>query len=238
MDFIKQLVCFHRKATGNLTPNATAIYLYLFMENNDCGWEEWFEVSDYWMCKATGIKRRETIVAALNLLKQRGLIDFQRGTQRNRPSKYKIQPLFNSAKTVLKDSSKDSVEHSAKTVSRDSSKDGFLLSNQNLKVKEKERGRKTRTQFIPPTIDEVNEYVLEKGLHVSAKKFWDYYDAGGWKDAKGNAVKNWKQKILTWEAHEPKKELSTKQYTGNPQNPQSDIDRAIEFFENREEGTA
>jgi len=42
-----------------------------------------------------------------------------------------------------------------------------------------------------------------------------------------------------WKSIYPlKQNLSTKQSTGNPHNPQSDIDRAIEFFENREEGTA
>lgn len=42
-----------------------------------------------------------------------------------------------------------------------------------------------------------------------------------------------------WKSIYPlKQKLSTKQSTGNPHNPQNDIDRAIEFFENREEGTA
>lgn len=50
--------------------------------------------------------------------------------------------------------------------------------------------------FTPPTIDEVKQYFSEKGYtECSAIKAWDYYDAGNWKDAKGQQVKNWKQKM-------------------------------------------
>ena len=238
MDFIRQLVCFHRKATGNLTPNAIAIYLYLFMENNDCGWADWFEASDYWMGQAVGIKRRETIIAALNLLKQRGFVDFQRGTQRNKPSRYKLLPLFNSAKDSAKPSAKDSAKPSAKTVPKDSAKDVFLPYNQNLKDKGKERGdarARANPKTTPPTLDDVNDYVMERHLHVSARKFYDYYEAGDWKDAKGNPIRNWKQKLLTWEAHEPKGNLCTNKSqvihrTQAEENLEA-ADRAIAFFE-------
>ena len=57
--------------------------------------------------------------------------------------------------------------------------------------------------FIPPTLEEVNAYILERGINnVSAKAFYDYYEAGDWHDAKGNKVKSWKQKLLTWARHE------------------------------------
>ena len=57
--------------------------------------------------------------------------------------------------------------------------------------------------FIPPTLEEVNDYILERGIHnVSAKAFYDYYEAGDWHDAKGNKVKSWKQMLLTWARHE------------------------------------
>lgn len=58
---------------------------------------------------------------------------------------------------------------------------------------------KKRTIFTPPTLEEVQAYVEERGSNVDAQKFFDYYTVGNWKDAKGNAVKNWKQKLLTWE---------------------------------------
>jgi hypothetical protein len=62
--------------------------------------------------------------------------------------------------------------------------------------------KKPKKKFIPPTLEEVRAYILEKRLNVDAQKFFDYYDAGDWHDAKGKAVKNWKQKCLTWDRHD------------------------------------
>jgi len=51
-----------------------------------------------------------------------------------------------------------------------------------------------------PTLQDIQDYCKERNNNVDAKKFFDYYSAGDWKDAKGNQVKNWKQKLLTWES--------------------------------------
>lgn len=63
----------------------------------------------------------------------------------------------------------------------------------------KENKKESNPRFKPPTLDEVTAYVEERGSGVDPRKFFEYFDVGGWKDAKGNAVKNWKQKLLTWE---------------------------------------
>lgn len=55
-----------------------------------------------------------------------------------------------------------------------------------------------RKKFIAPTLEEINQYILEKKLKVNGKQFYDYFEEGCWKDSKGNQVKNWKQKLLTW----------------------------------------
>lgn len=58
---------------------------------------------------------------------------------------------------------------------------------------------KPQKRFVPPTLDEVKVYCQERGNNVDAKAFFDYYDTGNWKDAKGKPVRNWKQKVITWE---------------------------------------
>lgn len=70
---------------------------------------------------------------------------------------------------------------------------------------DKEKDKRVK-KFTPPSFDEVKAYCLERGNKVDAKSFFDYYEAGGWKDSKGNPVKNWKQKCITWENHKEKKE--------------------------------
>lgn len=67
------------------------------------------------------------------------------------------------------------------------------------KSESKSDRNKPPKRFVPPTLEEVQAYCLERGNRVDAKKFWEYYDKGDWKDSKGQQVKNWKQKLLTWE---------------------------------------
>ncbi len=58
---------------------------------------------------------------------------------------------------------------------------------------------KEKKRFVPPTLEEVKAYIEEKHLSVRAEDFFDYFTEGNWKDSKGNQVKNWKQKLLTWD---------------------------------------
>lgn len=67
-------------------------------------------------------------------------------------------------------------------------------------IQEGEKDKKKPKGFIAPTLQEVQDYCKSRNSSVSANKFFDYYSAGNWKDAKGNPVKNWKQKLLTWES--------------------------------------
>jgi hypothetical protein len=70
---------------------------------------------------------------------------------------------------------------------------------QNTKdILEKEIVKKD-SRFIPPSLDEVRAYCKERNNNVNPERFFSYYEAGNWKDGKGNPVKNWKQKIITWE---------------------------------------
>ena len=67
-------------------------------------------------------------------------------------------------------------------------------------------------QFIPPTLEEIQAYCIERKNNVDAKKFYDYFTASEWHDSKGNKVKSWKQKIITWENNG---------FNNKPQAPQS-----------------
>lgn len=68
-------------------------------------------------------------------------------------------------------------------------------------------GRETvkRKRFTPPTLQEVEDYVREKGLNVDPKRFWDYYDAMDWHDKDGKQVKRWKGKAIMWDSTDSKR---------------------------------
>lgn len=63
---------------------------------------------------------------------------------------------------------------------------------------EKECKRKTACRFIPPTLEEVKAYCIERQNNVDAERFIDYYTSNGWKVGK-NPMKDWKAAVRTWE---------------------------------------
>lgn len=82
------------------------------------------------------------------------------------------------------------------------------------KVKVKENSTKVESKkvgnvrFLPPSLDEVKKYILEKGFSVDAENFVNFYESKGWFVGK-NKMKNWKAAVATWEKREkeqPKKQ--------------------------------
>lgn len=61
------------------------------------------------------------------------------------------------------------------------------------------KGKHALNSFTPPTFAEVQAYAIERGYELLAKKFYDFFQVNDWIDSRGNKVKNWKQKFITWE---------------------------------------
>lgn len=62
-----------------------------------------------------------------------------------------------------------------------------------------------KKRFVPPSLDDINAYIAEKKLTVNGQVFLDYFTAGNWKDSEGKPVKNWKQKLITWDERDRRK---------------------------------
>lgn len=70
-----------------------------------------------------------------------------------------------------------------------------------LTTLEKGHAKHTKKGFEIPTIEEIEEYIKEKDYkNVDAKRFFDWYDANGWKTNKGQKIKSWKQSVGNWDA--------------------------------------
>ena len=61
----------------------------------------------------------------------------------------------------------------------------------------KKRGGK----FEPPTIEEVQEYVAERGNKVDVEAWFAHYESNGWRVGR-NPMKDWKAAVRTWERSE------------------------------------
>lgn len=65
-------------------------------------------------------------------------------------------------------------------------------------------------EFIPPTLDEIKIYHAEQKMTFDIQKFFDYFSEGDWIDSHGNPVRNWKQKMMTWQNTEKPPAAKTK----------------------------
>ena len=59
-------------------------------------------------------------------------------------------------------------------------------------------GKPKRSQFKPPTLEEVQAYCQERNNNVDAERFIDHYTSNGWMVGK-NKMKDWKASVRTWE---------------------------------------
>jgi hypothetical protein len=60
------------------------------------------------------------------------------------------------------------------------------------------------SRFKKPTIDEIEAYIKEKGYHIDAEYFYNYYEGCDWKRGK-TKITRWKSVLATWE-HQRKQE--------------------------------
>ena len=88
-----------------------------------------------------------------------------------------------------------------------------------------QQSKAKRKKFVPPSLDEVKQYVAEKGLAIDARRFFDFYTEGEWHDGGGKPVKNWKQKALTWDRREQETRKSKPPAQGPVRLTQADIER-------------
>lgn len=83
-------------------------------------------------------------------------------------------------------------------------KDNNNKDNKDKEKEDKSSSKKKPKEFIPPTIQEVEAYIKEKGYNFSAKAFVDYYEADDWHYGKGanrKKVSNWKRCCATWDGN-------------------------------------
>ena len=185
-----------------LSASAQALYLHLSMSADDDGF-----------CNQVSIcmfKAHASVQDLQALLEKRYIYQFDNGVivikhwrMANALRKDRYTPtVFQEelAKLKLKENGAytwlpDGCQTVANCLPQDnSSKDN--LSKSNTPPISPSRGKR---EFVPPTLEEVETYCRERNSPVDAKQFYDYFTAGDWYDSKGQKVRRWKQKLITWE---------------------------------------
>ena len=79
-------------------------------------------------------------------------------------------------------------------------KENNIIINNNI-IKEK---------FKKPSIEEIQEYCLERSNNINAEAFYDFYESKNWYIGK-NKMKDWKAAVRTWEKNNKKTFVNSKQ---------------------------
>lgn len=91
------------------------------------------------------------------------------------------------------------------------------------KEKEISKDISKKKNFIPPSIEEVKEYLLSVGSKVDAEAFVAFYESKDWMIGK-NKMKNWKSAIVTWEKRNGlKREKVSRKVTNADEEPEIDL---------------
>ena len=68
-----------------------------------------------------------------------------------------------------------------------------------------------RKRFVPPSVDEVREYCMERGNSIDPQTFVDFYAGKDWMVGKTKMV-DWKACVRTWESREKKEQSQQPTY--------------------------
>lgn len=75
-------------------------------------------------------------------------------------------------------------------------------------------GAKAAKRFCPPTLQEVQNYISEKGYSIDAEAFIAFYESKGWMVGK-NKMKDWRMAIVTWSKRDNERRPARKSVTKN-----------------------
>ena len=201
----------------SLSSSAQALYLHLSMSADDDGFCN--------QVAASLFKAHASTADLESLLERKYLYQFDDGVivikhwrmanalRRDRYTKTAFQEDLsklnldeNGAYTLSKND--DGCRLVAKRLPQESiGKDSIDKDNKREIYKEK-KTTPIRNQ-IPPTVDMVRAYCLERGNSVDAEKFCDFYASKNWYIGK-NKMKDWQAAVRTWERQDGKSDAVTK----------------------------
>lgn len=145
---------------------------------------------------------REKIVRTKAILKEHGLIEIVQARKDGKIAGWYIKVGYIVQKKKLEDCRVTVKESQNQQVAdATSSKEDVNALKEYIKCLEKENKMLKEGKAhgkIPPTVDEVRAYCIERGNNVDPERFVDYYTSKGWMIGK-NKMKDWKAAVRTWE---------------------------------------
>lgn len=122
----------------------------------------------------------------------------------------------NKAYTLKSDHPELAFDYGAETDSQRPVDDPSTQVNKDNKVnKFSEDKKKGAPRFVPPSVEEVRAYCIERKNHVDPEAFVDYYERQGWVLSNGQKMKDWKSGVRTWEKRDKEREEQREEKKGD-----------------------
>lgn len=206
MNYIQEINKFEQFVESNYLSSMAQLLWYKLMQKcNRSGWQEQIQISNLRLMADLHIGEK-TLIKARKELEEAGLIEVVKG-KKGCPNQYKLIPI----NTVREENPVENtvintvqIENPVENPSRNTVKNTAIYKqNKNNKKKDTNVSKEktvsaASNRFIPPTLQEVQEYCQERGNKVDAGQFIDFYSAKGWHVGK-NKMKDWKACVRTWE---------------------------------------
>ncbi|WP_418176977.1 hypothetical protein [Alistipes putredinis] len=169
-----------------------------------------------------------TILNFLSMLEEDGMIVKDTNVLPNRITLITICNYNNyQGDPISGDADHDNTLDNTDDTASDTTRDTEYKNNKNIKDNREGKSGKSEKRFSPPSIEEVDSYIREKGYTVDAERFVNFYESKGWYVGK-NKMKNWHAAVATWQKGDDKR-------NGNNQQRSDDKRRGIEATATRPE---
>lgn len=197
---------------NTLSPEAQLIYYKLLSLFNRAHWPECIQVDNVRLQAMSGIENERTFRRHKDKLVATGLVLFTKGRPGS-PNKYAL-PRSSAPEPPPPPAPPAPAEAPREAPKKRSTK----------------RKPAVPKVFIPPSKEEVIEYCRSRVSSVDPVYFWEYFNASGWIDSKGNPVQNWKGKIITWEKHQSQRSAVQEEPRTPPAEPQGHLETRIDAY--------
>lgn len=190
-DQIKAFYSIVFEQKHEIRPQHISLYVFLINQNNRNNWVEWFKCPFDLAMAGACIGNKKTYYKCLSDLQDWGLIKYEKGINDYKAPKVKIEVLNHTATdTATVPQSEPLLQPQG--IPLPTPQDTHIYKP----ITDKPKTKNQKKRFVPPTISECIEYFKKNGYtEEAAKKAFNYYDCADWIDSKGNAVRNWKQKM-------------------------------------------
>lgn len=80
--------------------------------------------------------------------------------------------------------------------------------SKSIELDSKENISREKSRFVPPSLQEVTDYINERNSDVDPIAFWNFYESKGWMVGKNKMV-SWKRAVVTWERNSNGKPINS-----------------------------